>query len=139
MSLVTENSTVKVHYTGKLLDNTVFDSSLNNEPISATLGQGLLIAGFEKGLIGMSVGETKTVTIPFAEAYGPVLEERIQEVERQYVPETVEIGQMLTAQTEGGPINVTVVDMNDTTVTLDGNHPLAGQDLIFELEVIEVQ
>ena len=130
MSLVTENSTVKVHYTGRLLDNTVFDSSLNNEPISATLGQ---------GLIGMTAGETKTITIPFAEAYGPVLEDRIQEVERQYVPETVEIGQMLTAQTEVGPINVTVVDMNDETVTLDGNHPLAGQDLIFELEVIEVQ
>jgi len=139
MSLVTENSTVTVHYTGRLVDNTVFDSSLNKEPISVTLGQGTLIAGFEKGLVGMNVGETRTVTIPFAEAYGPVRVEDIQKVERGFVPETVQIGQMLEAQTPNGIITVTVVDMDEETVTLDGNHPLAGQDLIFELEVLEVQ
>lgn len=138
MSTINENSTVKVHYTGKLLNNVVFDSSVEREPLEITLGKGLLIPGFEKALHGLAKGETKTITIPAEEAYGPVITERIQEIERQYVPENVELGQQLSAETEQGTINVVVVDIKENTVVLDGNHPLAGQDLVFELEVIEI-
>jgi FKBP-type peptidyl-prolyl cis-trans isomerase 2 len=135
---VTENSNVKVHYTGRLEDNTVFDSSEGRDPLSVELGKGLLISGFEKGLQGLKVGEKKTITIPSAEAYGPIREEMTQEVEKQYVPEGAEVGQQLTAQGPQGPMTVTVVDIKENTVVLDANHPLAGKDLIFDLEVIEV-
>jgi FKBP-type peptidyl-prolyl cis-trans isomerase SlpA len=137
METIHENSTVTVHYTGKFEDNTVFDSSLNNEPIQVTLGQGMLISGFEKGLIGMAKGDTKTIEISFEEAYGPVYDDRIQEVERQYVPEEVQVGQTLSADTPQGPINVVVTEVKESTVVLDGNHPLAGKNLIFDLVVVD--
>ena len=136
--VITENSNVKIHYTGRLEDNTVFDSSNGRDPLAAQLGQGLLIPGFEKGLQGMKVGETKTITIPFTEAYGPVIEEMKQEVEKQYVPEGVEVGAQLTAQGPRGEIIVVVAEVKENTVVLDANHPLAGKDLIFDLEVVEV-
>jgi FKBP-type peptidyl-prolyl cis-trans isomerase 2 len=138
MSVVKENSSVKVHYTGRLTDNTVFDSSVDREPLEVTLGEGKLILGFEKGLYGLSAGEKTTIKIQASEAYGNIVEERIQEVEKQYVPETVFAGQQLTAETPEGPITVVVKEIKETTVVLDGNHPLAGKDLIFDLEVIEV-
>ncbi len=140
MSVINENSSVKVHYTGKLEDGTVFDSSLTEgrEPLEVKLGEGKLIPGFEKGLYGLSAGEKTTVKIQASEAYGNIVEERIQEVEKQYVPETVFAGQQLTADTPEGPITVVVKEVKEATVVLDGNHPLAGKDLIFDLEVIEV-
>lgn len=124
---INENSSVKVHYTGKLEDNTVFDSSLDREPLDVKLGQGILISGFEKGLQGMSVGDKKTVMIPYNEAYGPVLAERKQEVEKQYVPEGVQVGQELIAQSPQGEMRVVVSEVKEDTVVLDANHPLAGK------------
>jgi FKBP-type peptidyl-prolyl cis-trans isomerase 2 len=138
MSVINENSSVKVHYTGKLEDGTVFDSSVEKEALDVKLGEGKLIPGFEKGLYGLSAGEKTTIKIQASEAYGNVVEERIQEVEKQYVPDTVFAGQQLTAETPEGPITVVVKEVKEATVVLDGNHPLAGKDLIFDLEVIEV-
>jgi len=138
MSVINENSSVKVHYTGKLEDGTVFDSSVEREALDVKLGEGKLIPGFEKGLYGLSAGEKTTIKIQASEAYGNVVEERIQEVEKQYVPDTVFAGQQLTAETPEGPITVVVKEVKEATVVLDGNHPLAGKDLIFDLEVIEV-
>lgn len=138
MSVINENSSVKVHYTGKLEDNTVFDSSVDREPLEVKLGEGKLIPGFEKGLYGLSAGEKTTIKIQASDAYGNIVEERIQEVEKQYVPETVFAGQQLTAETPEGPITVVVKEIKEATVVLDGNHPLAGKTLIFDLEVIEV-
>ena len=140
MKTVDVNSTVSVNYTGRLEDGTVFDSSLNpgREPLSTTLGQGSLIPGFESGLIGMSEGESKTVNIPCAEAYGVVNEQLIAEVPKDRVPEGVEAGQMLQTMTQQGPMNVVVKEVNEDHVILDANHPLAGKDLIFDLEVVSI-
>jgi FKBP-type peptidyl-prolyl cis-trans isomerase 2 len=141
MKKVEVNSTVTVNYTGKLEDGSVFDSSLNEgrEPLKATLGQGSLIPGFEKGLIDMTEGETKTISIPFLEAYGERRDELIAEVPKDRVPEEVEVGQMLQTMTQQGPMNVMVKEVNESNVVLDANHPLAGKDLTFELEVISVE
>ena len=140
MKKVDVNSTVSVNYTGRLEDGTVFDSSLNpgREPLSATLGQGALIPGFEKGLLGMSVGESKTVNIPCVEAYGDLNEQLVAEVPKDRVPEGVIEGQMLQTMTQQGPMNVVVKEVKDDVVILDANHPLAGKDLIFDLEVISI-
>lgn len=137
---VTENSNVKLHYTGKFEDETVFDTSLTEgrEPLSVELGKGLLIPGFEKALYGLKVGEKKTINIPSDEAYGPIRTEMVQEVEKQLVPEGIEVGQVLTAEGPQGPMAVTVVEIKETTVVLDANHPLAGKDLIFDLELLEI-
>lgn len=145
MSVITENSTVKVHYTGKLSDGEVFDSSkavegnenfTDKDPLDVELGKGMLIPGFEKGLQGMKEGESKTITIPSEEAYGPVREDHYQEIEKQYVPDTVKEGEMLQTQGPQGPMTVTVKEVKEKTVVLDANHPLAGKDLTFELEVV---
>lgn len=140
MKTVDVNSTVSVNYTGRLEDGTVFDSSLNpgREPLSATLGQGSLIPGFENGLIGMSEGETKTINIPCVDAYGEVNEQLVAEVPKDRVPENIEVGQMLQTMTQQGPMNVVVKEVKDDVVVLDANHPLAGKDLIFDLEVVSV-
>ena len=140
MKKVDVNSTVSVNYTGRLEDGTVFDSSLNpgREPLSATLGQGALIPGFEKGLLGMSIGESKTVNIPCVEAYGELNEQLVAEVPKDRVPEGVTEGQMLQTMTQQGPMNVVVKEVKDDVVILDANHPLAGKDLIFDLEVISI-
>lgn len=141
MKKVDVNSTVTVNYTGKLKDGSIFDSSLNEgrEPLVAKLGQGNLIPGFEKGLLDMEVGDKKTIEIPFNEAYGVVREELVAEIPKDRVPENVEVGQMLQTMTEQGPMNVIVKEIKEDNVVLDANHPLAGEDLIFDLEVISVE
>jgi FKBP-type peptidyl-prolyl cis-trans isomerase 2 len=141
MKKVDVNSTVTVNYTGKLVDGTIFDSSLNEgrEPLTAVLGQGNLIPGFERGLIDMGEGESKTISIPFLEAYGERKDELVAQVPKDRVPETVEVGQMLQTMTQQGPMNVTVKEVTEEYVVLDANHPLAGQDLVFDLEIISVQ
>lgn len=140
MKKVDVNSTVSVNYTGRLEDGTVFDSSLNpgREPLSATLGQGSLIPGFEKGLLGMSIGESKTVNIPCTDAYGELNEQLVAEVPKDRVPEDVTEGQMLQTMTQQGPMNVVVKEVKEDVVILDANHPLAGKDLIFDLEVVSI-
>ncbi len=138
---VKANSTVKVHYTGKLVEGQVFDSSEGKEPIEVTLGQGLLIPGFEKGLIDMKLNEKKTITIAKEDAYGDPIEELIQEVAKDQLPPNAEpeVGMGLVSRTpDGQEMNLVVVEVRDDSVILDGNHPLAGRDLIFDLEVVAI-
>ena len=142
MSIAQKGDTVKVHYTGKLEDGTVFDSSHNrNEPIEFTLGQQNMIAGFERAVEGMSVGDTKTAEIPANEAYGTKKEDMIIQVPKAEIPANIkpEVGQQLAMQgNDGQQIPVTVTEINDGGITLDANHPLAGKDLIFELELVQI-
>ena len=140
MEKVTSNSTVEVHNTGRLEDGTVFDSSLveGREPLTATLGQGNLISGFENGLVDMSVGEKKTIEIEPENAYGQINPQMVNEVAKAQVPEGVSVGDMLQAMSPAGPINVKVLNIKEDVVVLDANHPLAGQKLIFDLEVISI-
>jgi FKBP-type peptidyl-prolyl cis-trans isomerase 2 len=140
MNTVTANSTVKVNYTGKLENGDIFDSSLNEgrEPLTAKLGMGKLIRGFEAGLFGMTIGESKTIEIEPKDAYGLVSEDMIVEVPIDNVPKGAKVGDMLQSMTNAGPVNVRVISVNEKTVTLDANHPLAGKKLIFELEVLEI-
>lgn len=147
MSTITENSTTRVHYTGKLTNNEVFDSSRaiegkpdfkDREPLEVTLGKGMLIPGFEKALLGMSVGEQKTVTIPCVEAYGEPSDTNCHEIDRNQLPPDIVIGDMLINNTPNGPITVTIKELGETTAIIDANHPLSGKDLIFELEVVSI-
>lgn len=142
MSQVKENNTVKVNYTGKLADGQVFDSSEGKEPLEITLGQGQLIPGFEKGLIDMKLNEKKTITIAKDEAYGDVNDALIQEVNKAQLPQDMapEVGMGLVSKTpDGQEINLLVVEVKDETIVVDGNHPLAGKDLVFDLEVLEIK
>lgn len=142
MSQVKQNDTVKVHYTGKLTDGQVFDTSEGKDPIEFTLGQGQLIPGFEKGLIDMKLKEKKTITIPKEEAYGEPREDLVQEVEKSQLPEDIkpEVGMGLVSKTpDGKEMNLVVAEVKDETIVVDGNHPLAGKDLVFDLEVVEIK
>jgi len=140
-ALAKTGDTVKVHYTGRLQDSTVFDTSVGGEPLEFTLGQGQIIPGFEQAVIGMRVGESKTVTIPVDQAYGPRRDDMILKVERAELPENLEpeIGMQLQMnQGDGGIMIVTITDVSETTITIDANHPLAGQDLTFDIELVEI-
>ncbi len=142
MSQVKQNDTVKVHYTGKLADGQVFDSSLEREPIEFTMGQGQLIPGFEKGLLDMKVNEKKTINIPSEEAYGEPRQELIQEVDKSQLPEEIkpEPGMGLVSKSpDGREMNLVVTEVKEQSIVVDGNHPLAGKDLIFDLEVVEIK
>ena len=142
MSKVKENDTVRVHYTGKLVTGEVFDSSLQREPLEVTLGEGSLIPGFEKGLIDMVVEEKKTITIPKEEAYGEIRRELFQELGKDQLPSDInpEVGMGLVARGEDGrERQLRVAEVRDTTIVIDANHPLAGQDLIFDLELVEIK
>jgi FKBP-type peptidyl-prolyl cis-trans isomerase 2 len=141
MSEAKTGDTVKVHYRGTLADGTEFDSSRGQEPLEFTLGQGQLISGFEEAVVGMSLGENKTVTIAADEAYGERNEAMVQQVPRGAIPPEVELaeGMLLQAQgPEGETLRFTVADFNEEEVTVDGNHPLAGRDLTFELELVQI-
>lgn len=140
MKKVANDSTVTVNYTGRLEDGTVFDSSMveGREPLKTQLGQGQLIKGFESGLVDMEVGQTKTVEIPANEAYGEYLEYLVQEVEKTQMPGDVEVGTPLMADTQMGTVQFIVKEVNENTVLLDANHPLAGKNLIFDLEVVSI-
>lgn len=133
--------TLRVHYTGTLDDGTEFDSSREREPLEFTLGEGSLIPGFEKAVTGKEAGETVKVTIPAEDAYGEHLEELVIEVERGQVPAhiTPEVGLMLQLTTEDGEMDVLITEVNDEIITLDANHPLAGENLTFEIEILEVR
>ncbi len=140
MATIKEGDTVKVHYTGKVSDGSVFDSSKEREPLEFTIGEGKLIPGFEKAVVGMDVGDSNTVTIPSDEAYGEKRDDMVVDVEKNQIPEDIspEVGQQLQIQQkDGGAIPVVITDVTEETVKLDANHPLAGQDLTFEIEVVE--
>ncbi len=140
MSKVETGKSVKLNYTGKFENGDVFDTSLveGREPLKTILGQGNLIPGFEKGLLGMSEGETKTINIDPVEAYGEYLDGLVTKVEKKQVPDTVKVGDMLQSQSDRGVMNVTVTEITEDGVTLDANHPLAGKKLVFEVEVLEI-
>jgi len=141
MTQVKDGDTVKVNYTGKFKEGTVFDSSEGREPLEFQLGKGQLIPGFEKAVIGMKVGESTTVDIPSDQAYGPHREELTQQVPREQFPDDMEfqVGQRFQiGQEEEQPMIVEITDVSDSTVTLDGNHPLAGKDLVFNIELVEI-
>ncbi|GGE43119.1 FKBP-type peptidyl-prolyl cis-trans isomerase [Psychroflexus planctonicus] len=142
MSQVKENDTVVVHYTGKLTSGEVFDSSLEREPLEFTLGKGMLIPGFENAVVDMKVNEKKTVNIPVAEAYGEKVDELFQKVEKAQLPEEIkpEVGMGLVAQNpDGTERQLRVAEVQDDHIVVDANHPLAGQDLVFDLEVVEIK
>ena len=141
MSKVKENDTVKVHYTGKLTDGQVFDSSLQREPLEIKLGEGQLIPGFEKGLIDMAVNEQKTITIDKQDAYGEVKEALFQKISKSQLPEDLkpEVGMGLVgANAQGQEQQFRVAKVEEEDIIIDANHPLAGQDLVFDLEVVEI-
>lgn len=141
MTALKKGDTIKVHYTGKIDDGTVFDTSKDREPLEFTIGEGKLIPGFEDAVLGLSVGDVETVKIPAEEAYGEKREDMKVEIDKKQIPDDInpEIGQRLQIQQkDGGSLQVTVTKMTDTTVTLDANHELAGEDLTFEIEVLEV-
>jgi peptidylprolyl isomerase len=141
MAAAQNGDTVKVHFTGKLQDGTVFDSSADKEPLELTLGEGLVIAGFEKAIIGMNPGESKTVDIPVDEAYGPYLDEHVATVTRDGIPDNVKpkIGEVLTMKSPSGQeFPVRVKEISEDSLILDGNHPLAGKDLSFDIELVEI-
>ena len=132
---------VKVHYTGRLTDGTTFDTSVERDPLEFTLGEGELIAGFEQAVLGMAAGESKTTTIPADQAYGPHHAERVIDVERHHLPSDLqpEIGQQLQmTRPDGTTLSVMITTVTETQVTLDANHPLAGQDLIFDITLVEI-
>jgi peptidylprolyl isomerase len=132
---------VKVHYTGKHTNGDVFDSSLQRAPLEFNLGGGQMIKGFEEAILGMHLGQKKTIHIPVHLAYGAVNESLIFSVKRNEIPEEIDlsVGLVLQAQTgEGQPISVVVKEINDNEIWLDANHPLAGKDLIFEIELVEI-
>jgi len=141
MTKAKNGDTVKVHYTGKLTGGEVFDSSVNAEPLQFTLGQQQVIPGFEDAVVDMQPGETKTIEIAADDAYGQAREELKQTVQRSMLPDEIDlkVGMQLTAQNQNGqPFTVTVAEFDDDNVTLDGNHPLAGKDLTFDLELVEI-
>lgn len=142
MNQVKENNTVKVNYTGKLSDGQIFDTSEGREPLEFTLGQGQLIPGFEKGVIDMKLNEKKTITIAKEEAYGDVNPALIQEVSKADLPQdmTPKVGMGLVSKTQDGrETNLMVVEVKEETIVLDANHPLAGKDLVFDLEVVDIK
>lgn len=136
--MIKEGSKVKVHYTGKLEDGKVFDTSNDKEPIEVVLGEGLLIKGFESGLLGMKAGEKKTIEVEPKDAYGEYVEGRTQEVEKSKLPEDIKVGMVLQATSEAGSMVILIKEIKEDTAILDANHPLAGRKLIFDLDVVEV-
>ncbi len=141
MSRAKVNDTVKVHYTGKLKNGQVFDSSLERAPIEVTLGQGQLIPGFEKELVNMEVNEKKTINIPKEEAYGDINEELFHEIKKEELPNEIkpEIGMTLVAKNPDGTENqLRITDVKEDSIIIDANHVLAGQDLTFDLELEDI-
>ena len=132
-------STVNVHYTGKLKSGEVIDSSEGKDPLSFIIGNGQIIPGFENAIMGKNVGDKVTIEIEPKEAYGEYREDLLIKVENDQLPGPVEVGQVLQADNGGQPVNVTVKEVNEDHVIIDGNHPLCGKNLIFEIEVISFQ
>lgn len=142
MTAAKKDDLVLVHYVGKLDDGSIFDSSEGRDPLEFKIGSQTVIQGFEDGVIGMTVGDKKTVNIPCAQAYGEVREDMVVAMPKDKFPEDIvpEKGMMLQLETEQGDVMpVNIVDVSETEVTLDGNHSLAGKDLTFELELVEIK
>lgn len=135
------NDKVKVHYKGTLSNGEIFDSSEGREPLEFTLGGGQVIPGFDNGVMGMKIDESKTINIPAAEAYGEARAELIQDVPKEHLPAEIqpEVGMQLMSQSpDGQQIPLVITEVKDETITVDANHPLAGKDLTFELTLVEI-
>ncbi len=134
---VTEGDTVKVHYTGTLDDGSVFDSSRDRDPLQFQVGAGQMIPGFDSAVVGMVVGETKTFTLSPEQAYGMPSDQRIMKFPKSQFPEDMELMEGMQLAGPGG-MPVTVKEIGEDTVTIDANHPMAGKNLTFEVELIEI-
>lgn len=140
MKKVQEGDEIKVHYTGKLEDGTVFDSSRERDPLQFKVGSGMMIKGFDEAVRGMEIGDSKTANIKSEEAYGERNDQMIITLTKDKFPENIdpEEGQQLSMQSQQGqPIPVVVTKVEEDEVTLDANHPLAGKDLVFDIEIVE--
>jgi peptidylprolyl isomerase len=141
MNAAKSGDIVQVHYTGTLEDGTIFDSSKDREPLEFTLGGGQMIKGFDAAVMGMEIGEVRTANIPSAEAYGELNEEMMIEVPNDQIPADLkpQVGmQLAVGQPDGSSVPVTVREVSDTGIILDANHPLAGKDLTFEIELVSI-
>lgn len=141
MAQVKSGDKVKVHYHGKLTNGETFDSSEGRAPLEFEVGSGMVIKGFDDGVTGMAVGEKKTINIPFNEAYGPSNPEMIIEMPKDRFPADMEIEvgtPLMMSDQQGNQFQVTIKEIKDMSVMLDANHPLAGKDLVFDLELVEI-
>lgn len=141
MEIVQENTTVSVHYTGTLENGEVFDSSIDREPLSFTVGEGQMIPGFENAVRGMKLNEKKRITIEPKDAYGESIPEMVQTIGKNQLPPDLNphVGQQLASQMpDGQQIVVTVTDVTENEITIDANHPLAGKTLNFDIEVVKI-
>ncbi len=141
MQVVEPGDTVRVHYSGRLSQGEPFDTSRDGEPLEFTVGDRQVISGFEAAVLGMAVGSSTTVIIPAEEAYGEHRAEMVAEIDRDRFPADAapKIGQRLEiGTTKGENVVVTVTDVTTSHVTVDGNHPLAGKELIFDIELVEI-
>jgi peptidylprolyl isomerase len=141
MAQVKSGDKIKVHYHGKLTSGETFDSSEGREPLEFEVGSGMVIKGFDDGVAGMIVGDKKTINIPYNEAYGPRNPDMVIEMPKDKFPKDldIEVGMPLgMSDPQGQQFQVTIVEIKDDVVMLDANHPLAGQDLVFDLELVEI-
>ncbi|KYP14892.1 peptidylprolyl isomerase [Flavihumibacter sp. CACIAM 22H1] len=141
MQQVQSGDTVKVHYHGRLTDGTTFDSSEGRDPLEFQVGSGMVIAGFDNGVMGMLVGDKKTVHIPVDDAYGPKNPDMIIEFPKEQVPADMpmEVGMRLNLNnSQGQVVPVVITEIQDAAILLDANHPLAGEDLVFDIELVEI-
>ena len=141
MTEAAHGNTVHIHYTGKFTDGEVFDSSEGRDPLAFELGSGQVIPGLDKAMRGMKVGEKQTIEIAAAEAYGPHHPEGVQKVERSQLPPEIEIevgAQLQASAQDGQAINLTIIEADENVVTMDANHPLAGKDLVFDVELVSI-
>ncbi|MEN6356513.1 MAG: peptidylprolyl isomerase [Armatimonadota bacterium] len=141
MAQAKQGNNVKVEYTGKLKDGSVFDTSADREPLEFTIGGGQIIPDFEEAVVGMNPGDSKTIEVPAARAYGPRHDDMVINIDRAQFPEDIkpEVGdQLQISQPDGRAAVVTVTEITEDSVTLDANHPLAGQDLTFDIQLVEV-
>ncbi len=138
---VEKGNTIRVHYTGKLTDGTQFDSSEGRDPLEFIVGGGMVVKGFDAAVLGMEVGETKTVTLSPEEAYGPRSEDFVAEIPRDQFPAdfNAEVGEKLLIQLgDGMQVPITITKIDEKNVTIDGNHELAGKDLVFTITIAEI-
>jgi peptidylprolyl isomerase len=136
-----KGDTVRVHYTGKLVSGEQFDSSAGREPLEFEIGAGMMIKGFDDAVVGMAIGDKKTINIPAAEAYGERSEEMVIDFPRSNFPDdmTPEVGmQLMMNNSAGQQFPVTIMDVKEDVVMLDANHMLAGKELVFDIEMVEI-
>jgi FKBP-type peptidyl-prolyl cis-trans isomerase 2 len=141
MQQVKSGDKVKVHYHGKLINGETFDSSEGREPLEFEVGKGMVIQGFDEGVTGMTVGEKKTINIPVEEAYGPKNPEMLIDMPKDRFPKDMEIEvgmPLMMSDGSGQNFQVVVMDVKEDSVALDANHPLAGEDLVFDIELVEI-